>query len=83
VSRSTGTGFSAPAQWMQHGGSFTRGEAQYADVNGDGKIDLLLQANDNNEYLSLRLELPQDNGLSRILPPTDRSTREPRTPSCD
>ena len=35
------------------GGSFIPGQAQYADVNGDGRADLLFQANDNKEYLSL------------------------------
>jgi FG-GAP-like repeat len=53
VSLSTGSGFTAPVQWMQHGGSFIAGQAQYADVNGDGKCDLLFQGNDNKEYLSL------------------------------
>ena len=47
-------GFTAPMQWLQlSGGSFTQGQAQYADVNRDGKFDLLFQANDNKEYLSL------------------------------
>jgi len=53
VSLSTGSGFTAPVQWMTHGGSFTPGQAQYADVNGDGKYDLLFQGNDNKEYLSV------------------------------
>jgi len=38
---------------MQQGGTFVAGQAQYADVNGDRKADLLFQANDNKEYLSL------------------------------
>jgi hypothetical protein len=33
----------APEQWLQHGGTFTAGEAQYADLNGDGKADLIYQ----------------------------------------
>ena len=67
VSLSTGGGFTPPALWVQHGGSFTAGQAQYADVggsftpgqaqyadvNGDGRFDLLFQASDNKEYLSL------------------------------
>src|SRR5438270_714794 len=53
VSLSTGSSFTAPAHWVQHGGSFTAGQAQYADVNGDGRFDLLFQASDNKEYLSL------------------------------
>jgi hypothetical protein len=36
-----------------HGGSFRSGEAHFADVNGDGKADLLFQANLNEIYLSL------------------------------
>src|SRR5437763_14651300 len=43
----------APIQWMQHGGTFTAGQAQYADINGNGKFDLLVQGNDNSEYLSV------------------------------
>src|SRR5438046_8987020 len=37
---------------MQHGGTFTAGEAQYADVNGDGLADLILQSNDNRFFVS-------------------------------
>jgi hypothetical protein len=40
-------------EWGQFSGSFTPGQAQYADINGDGRYDLLFQANDNKEYLSL------------------------------
>jgi len=38
---------------MMHGGTFTPGQAQYADVNGDGKYYLLFQGNDNKEFLSV------------------------------
>jgi hypothetical protein len=40
VSLSTGTGFTAPQLWLQHGPS-TPDQIQYADVNGDGKADAL------------------------------------------
>jgi hypothetical protein len=50
---STGTGFTGAQSWMKHGGNFIPGEAQYADVNGDGKRDLIMQGLDNNFYVSL------------------------------
>ena len=53
MSQSTGSGFTAGNGMGDLGGSFTPGQAQYADVNGDGKFDLLFQASDNKEYLSL------------------------------
>src|SRR5438105_14823088 len=37
----------------QHGDSFTPGQAQYADVNADGRADLILQTGDNGFYVSL------------------------------
>ena len=40
VSLSTGSSFTAPALWLQHGAS-TLAQMQYADVNGDGKADAL------------------------------------------
>ena len=40
VSLSTGTDFSDPELWLQHGTS-TPDQIQYADVNGDGKADAL------------------------------------------
>jgi hypothetical protein len=40
VSLSTGSGFTAPANWHQLGAS-TPDQAQYADVDGDHKADLL------------------------------------------
>jgi hypothetical protein len=40
VSLSTGSGFTAPQMWLQHGES-TPNQIQYADVNGDGKADAL------------------------------------------
>ena len=39
-------------QWIQHGGTFTAGQAQYADGNGDGLNDLILQSNDNRFFVS-------------------------------
>ncbi|RTR08615.1 FG-GAP repeat domain-containing protein, partial [Azospirillum griseum] len=52
LSESTGSGFVAPHMVVAEGGTFQAGQAQYADVNGDGKADLLFQDNDNNFYLS-------------------------------
>src|SRR5207247_301330 len=49
---STGSSFTPPALWVQHGGTFTAGEAQYADVNGDGRADLILQSLDNRFFVS-------------------------------
>jgi hypothetical protein len=40
VSLSTGTGFTAPTKWLQHGPS-TPEQIRYADVNGDGRADAL------------------------------------------
>jgi hypothetical protein len=40
VSLSTGSGFTPPQPWVQHGDS-TPNMMQYADVNGDGKADAL------------------------------------------
>jgi hypothetical protein len=40
VSLSTGSAFTAPEMWLQHGPS-TSDQIQYADVNGDGKADAL------------------------------------------
>src|SRR5204862_6695734 len=40
VSLSTGTSFTAPTKWLQHGAS-TPDQIQYADVNGDGRADAL------------------------------------------
>jgi hypothetical protein len=40
VSLSTGSGFTVPDAWLQHGESMPN-QIQYADVNGDGKADAL------------------------------------------
>jgi hypothetical protein len=40
VSLSTGSGFTAPQMWLQHGESMPN-QIQYVDVNGDGKADAL------------------------------------------
>ena len=48
-----GTGFTTPLPWIKHGGGFVAGEAQYADLNGDGKRDLIMQGLDNTFYVSL------------------------------
>ncbi len=50
---STGAGFTAPQLWVQHGGSFMAGEAQYADLNNDRRADLIFQGSDNRFYVSL------------------------------
>ena len=53
VSLSTGTGFTTPAVWLHHGGESRRGQAQSADLNGDGKTDLIYQGLDNKFWVSL------------------------------
>ena len=54
VSVSTGTGFSSTTEWFQHGGpGFMAGEAQYADINGDGNADLIYQGVDNRFWVSV------------------------------
>ena len=53
VSLSTGTGLTTPAVWVQHGTSFVAGQAQYADLNGDGRADLIMQGTDNKFWVSL------------------------------
>ncbi len=52
VSLSTGTGFMSPAMWVQHGGESVPGQAQYADLNGDGRTDLIYQGTDNKFWVS-------------------------------
>jgi len=53
VSLSTGNGFTSPALWIQQGDTFHAGQAQYPDVSGDGKIDLVFQGNDNRFWVNL------------------------------
>lgn len=48
-----GPNFSPASQWLQHGNSFIPGQAQYADLNGDGKTDLIFQSEDNQFWVSL------------------------------
>jgi hypothetical protein len=50
---STGPGFTTPQLWVQHGGSFLAGEAQYADLNNDRRADLIVQGLDNRFFVSL------------------------------
>ena len=38
---------------VQHGGTFVPGQARYADLNADGKADLILQGWDNTFWVSL------------------------------
>lgn len=53
VSISNGLRFLDSKIWIKHGGGFVIGQAQYADVNGDKKLDLLFQGNDNIFWVSL------------------------------
>lgn len=53
VSLSTGGSFSSAQLWLKHGGNFLAGQSQYADVNGDKKLDLIFQGNDNSFWVSL------------------------------
>jgi hypothetical protein len=46
-------GFGTPQLVMIHGGAFTPPQTGYADVNGDGKADMLFQGTDNRFWLSL------------------------------
>jgi hypothetical protein len=53
VSLSTGSGFTAPANWITHGGGFNNASAQYTDLNGDGLTDLIYRGLDNQFHVSL------------------------------
>lgn len=56
VSYSTGSGFTAPAEWAAfsaYGSSLDPGQVQFADVNGDGRADLIYQASNNAFWVSL------------------------------
>ena len=44
VSLSTGSGFTAPADWVSFGGTYYSGQAQLADLNADGKSDVIFRA---------------------------------------
>ena len=45
-------GFLTPQLVHQHGGPFAPGQTGYADVNGDGKADMIFQGTDNTFWLS-------------------------------
>ncbi len=51
--QASGNSFSGAVQWQDHGGSFAPGQAQYSDVNGDGRPDLVFQGTDNAFWVSL------------------------------
>ncbi len=54
VSVSTGSSFKQPAEaWMGHGSPFQVWQAQFADVNGDGQVDLIYQGNFNQFHVSI------------------------------
>jgi len=57
VSTSTGSGFGNPYLAINdHAGPFMRGQAQYADINADGRDDLMVQLTEGTEqavYVSL------------------------------
>lgn len=44
VAISTGTGFSAPEEWIRFGGDYHSGQVQLADLNGDGRLDAVFRA---------------------------------------
>ena len=50
---STGSGFTAPETWLADSGSYNAGQAKYADVNGDGRSDLIYQTSGNEMKVSL------------------------------
>lgn len=55
---SNGATFGTFVATMRHGGTFVAGEAQYADMTGDGKADLIYQGMDNRVWIS-----PSVNGV--------------------
>jgi len=53
LATATGNGFAAiDSPVVTHGGGFVPGEAQYADVTGDGRADLIYQGFDNRFWLA-------------------------------
>jgi Bacterial Ig-like domain len=60
-----------PLPWIKHGGTFQAGEAQYADLNGDGKADLIMQGLDDTFWVSL------SPSRSRERPESARSRKPP------
>lgn len=54
VALSNGSGFDGAQVWAQHGsGAYNSFGAQYADVNGDGRPDLIYRGTDNVFHVSL------------------------------
>lgn len=53
VALSTGNGFTAPESWLADSGAYSSGQAKYADVNGDGRADLIFQTSTNEMKVSL------------------------------
>ena len=53
VALSTGDGFTAPESWLADSGAYSSGQAKYADVNGDGRADLIFQTSANEMKVSL------------------------------
>ena len=66
VALSTGNGFAPLEEWGSHGAGYTAGQVNYADVNGDGRTDLIWHGNNDVVFVSLSLgdefSNPQDWG---------------------
>jgi hypothetical protein len=65
VSFSTGFGFTSPAMWVQYNGVSEEGQAQFADVSGDGMADLIHQGYLDNK-LMVYLSTVQGSGQNTI-----------------
>lgn len=73
---SRGTGLDDTYSSVQHGGSFVAGAVQFADIDGDGYTDLILQGNDNRFWANF-------GGSSGLTSPAELVAEHGGTPDVD